>query len=296
MPKVSVIVPNYNHARFLNQRLQSIFNQTFQDFEVILLDDCSADNSLEVLDHYKNHPKVSQFVVNKKNSGSPFKQWEKGIELAKGEFIWIAESDDYCELQFLETLVPVLDTQGNIGIVFSNSNWIDSSGDIKDTLSIYQKSFFKKGLTEIKEELIYRNTIQNVSSVLIRRSILEQSSTEYCKYRACGDWILYVEILNKSDLYFEEKRLNYFRWYHDNTSNKSESKGLWIIEGIDTLSMARKNIIFNYFEKDKITSFWSKRINKLRKSIPCSMKLFILTNLKLFTFSPYHYLKYFFVK
>ncbi len=71
MPRVSVIVPNYNHGKYLPLRLESIFNQTFQDFEVILLDDCSSDNSREILELYRNHPKVSTIIYNKRIRGSP---------------------------------------------------------------------------------------------------------------------------------------------------------------------------------------------------------------------------------
>ena len=78
-PKVSIIVPNYNHARFLTQRLESIFNQTYQDFEVILLDDGSTDNSVEILEKYGKNDKVSALIFNIENSGSTFKQWVKGI-------------------------------------------------------------------------------------------------------------------------------------------------------------------------------------------------------------------------
>lgn len=62
--KVSVIVPNYNYARYLPIRLESILNQTFKDFELILLDDASTDNSIQILENYRNHPNVSQLVVN----------------------------------------------------------------------------------------------------------------------------------------------------------------------------------------------------------------------------------------
>jgi len=91
-PLLSIIVPNYNHAVFLPQRLDSIFNQTFQDFEVILLDDQSPDNSVEILQQYaqKYRDKVAHFITNDQNTGNPFVQWKKGIELARGEFIWIA--------------------------------------------------------------------------------------------------------------------------------------------------------------------------------------------------------------
>lgn len=79
MLKVSVIVPNYNHALFLEQRIESILNQTFQDFEVIILDDCSTDNSKKIIEKYRTHPKVSKIIYNDVNSGNTFKQWNTGI-------------------------------------------------------------------------------------------------------------------------------------------------------------------------------------------------------------------------
>ena len=91
---VSIIIPNYNHAKFLDERIQSVLNQTYQNFELIILDDKSSDNSVEVINQYKDDPRVSSIIINKDNSGSTFKQWYKGIEIAKGEIIWIAESDD----------------------------------------------------------------------------------------------------------------------------------------------------------------------------------------------------------
>ena len=65
MPKVSIIVPNYNHSKFLEKRLDSIFNQTYKDFEIILLDDCSTDDSLKILNEYVTRPNVSYLIVNK---------------------------------------------------------------------------------------------------------------------------------------------------------------------------------------------------------------------------------------
>ena len=95
--KVSIIVPNYNHEKYLDERIQSILNQTYQDFEIIILDDCSTDNSKFVIEKFRNNEHVSHIVYNEQNSGSTFKQWERGFELAKGELIWIAESDDSCD-------------------------------------------------------------------------------------------------------------------------------------------------------------------------------------------------------
>ncbi len=96
MPTVSVIVPNYNHARYLRQRIESVLRQTYQDFEVILLDDCSTDDSRSILSSYAGDPRV-RMEFNEVNSGSTFKQWNKGVRLARGEYVWIAESDDYAD-------------------------------------------------------------------------------------------------------------------------------------------------------------------------------------------------------
>src|ERR1700746_3879780 len=109
MPKVSVIVPNYNHARFLQKRIDSILNQTFQDFELILLDDCSTDVSRAILSQYANDPRV-RLEFNAMNSGSTFKQWNKGVRLARGKYVWIAESDDYADERLLQRLVDALET------------------------------------------------------------------------------------------------------------------------------------------------------------------------------------------
>ena len=105
--KRSIVVPNYNHKRFLLQRLDSILAQSLQDFELILLDDCSTDGSQTILEKYARYLRV-RLEFNEVNSGSPFKQWNKGVQLARGKYVWIAESDDYADLRLLERLVAIL--------------------------------------------------------------------------------------------------------------------------------------------------------------------------------------------
>ena len=127
-PLVSIIILNYNHEKFLNQRINSILNQTFQDFELILMDDKSSDNSLKILNKYTNHPKVSHIVVNESNSGSPFKQLVKGLNICKGSFIWIAESDDYSEPDFLEKTIGLFRKDNKLSLVYTDSKIVDVSG------------------------------------------------------------------------------------------------------------------------------------------------------------------------
>lgn len=166
-PKVSVIIPNYNHARYLDQRIQSVLNQTYPDFEVIILDDCSTDNSLEVIDKYKDNPKISQIIVNEKNSGSTFKQWDKGFNIARGNIIWIAESDDYCETDMLERLVECWKIYPQCSVIQAASRYVDEFGNIiSDCENCMEGIVYEKGYDAIKRHMVCSNYyIPNASAV-----------------------------------------------------------------------------------------------------------------------------------
>ncbi len=128
-PKVSVIIPNYNHARYLEARIESVINQSFQDFEVILLDDASTDDSKQIIEKYRGHPRV-QIILNDKNSGSAFIQWRKGVGHSSGAYVWIAESDDIADLNLLETLVQILDANPDVVLAYCQSSYINENGEV----------------------------------------------------------------------------------------------------------------------------------------------------------------------
>lgn len=220
MPNISVIVPNYNHARFLEQRITSILDQTCQDFELILLDDASTDNSRDILIKYLNHPKIGSYCFNEVNSGSPFKQWIKGIGLAQGEYIWIAESDDYADEHLLKRLSEVLDQNPSVNLAYCQSWQVDANGDVSE-LPIYRSSylnpdrwshsFTNNGLDECKQCLCLTNTIPNASAVVFRNSISIDMLDSLEKFRLCGDWLFWFYLLKKGDIAFIAESLNYFR-------------------------------------------------------------------------------------
>lgn len=234
--KVTVIVPNYNHGNFLTTRIESILNQTFQDFELILLDDCSKDNSKEIIEQYRSHPKVSHIILNEVNSGSTFKQWEKGIALAKGEWIWIAESDDYCEPILLETLINNAQSSANIVVSYCQSYLVDEYnnqiGDMTshtDSLDRYRwkADFFNEGYKEIEGYLLYKNTIPNASAVIFKKSAYAAADKSFKEMKLCGDWMFWVQLLTIGDIIFCGRPLNYFRTHAATTrafSSYSKSK------------------------------------------------------------------------
>jgi glycosyltransferase involved in cell wall biosynthesis len=218
MPEVSIIVPNYNHGRFLEERLESIFGQTFQDFEVILLDDCSTDNSVEILKKYAGHPKVREFRVNDHNSGSPFKQWRQGIALAGGEYIWIAESDDYADKNFLATLVPALKSNPRLGLAYCQSKVVGENSEIIGEYSSYSFScperwkndFTNSGTDEICSYLLRINTIPNASAAIVRKAALADIIVPD-NLKTMGDWYVWLKVLSRWNVFYTAKPLNCFR-------------------------------------------------------------------------------------
>lgn len=221
-PLVSIIVPNYNHDKFLDERLKSIFNQTYSNFEVILLDDCSTDTSQTILSKYHKYPRVSYYIVNKINSGSPFKQWKKGIELAEGDYVWIAESDDSCAVDFLENLVKSLTPEivlaycnsrniNDIGDDLGMNNWAASFDRLKWT-----NSYINHGGNEVKHYMRFRNCIPNASAVLFKKSAVDDSFFSN-DFFYCGDWFFWIQLLKKGKVAYSNKQYNFFRKHNDTT-------------------------------------------------------------------------------
>ena len=178
-PLISVIVPNYNHARYLRKRLDSITYQSYSNIEIILLDDASTDDSREILADYAANDSRIHCHYNEKNSGSPFRQWQKGIDLACGKYIWIAESDDFADLNFLETLVQKLEKNPTVGLAYCSSWQVDESDRVirllepwanESNAQRWTEDFINEGKSEIREYPLIGTNIHNTSAVLLRRS------------------------------------------------------------------------------------------------------------------------------
>ncbi len=230
MPEVSVIIPNYNHGPYLKLRIDSILTQTYDDIEIIILDDCSSDNSAEIIEAYRNHPKVSHIVFNEVNSGSTFKQWTKGINLAIGKWIWIAESDDWAEKTFLETFVPVFTNPKNVSIAFCQSHVINGEGKIIKTSTNETLQELMTGLEFIASRLIKRNVIINASMCVFRKENYYSVSYKHTQYKFIGDWLFWIEMAARGDVFISGKVLNYFRKHSGDVTSKAYKTGTYFLE------------------------------------------------------------------
>lgn len=271
-PKVSIIIPNYNHESFLKQRIESVLQQTVQDIEVILLDDCSTDKSISVLNTYKEHPKVTQVVLNTQNSGSPFKQWQKGIALAKGEYIWFAESDDYCQLNFLEEILAVFHKNLNLGIVYAQSNDVDEHGKklfsrlnyTQDfSPNIWENDFECEGELFVKEYLQIKNVIPNASAVVFKKSLVKSDkvfSNSLLQMTMCGDWLFWIQLAKQTKIGFIAEPLNCFRQHSGVTRNHSNitRKKTRLLEESVLRSFLQEKNVFNTSLETLLYQKWFK--------------------------------------
>ena len=243
MPAVSVIVPNYNHARFLRQRIDTILAQTFQDFELILLDDCSTDESRCILEQYASDPRV-RMEFNEVNSGSVFRQWNKGVRLARGEYVWMAESDDYADERFLKRLVSVLDQEPAAGFVYCRSwqvtedNRVDGYGDwyldIVDP-NRWKADFCVEGREQFPGYFGRCCVVPNASAALFRKAIYERLGGADERFRVCGDWKVWTAMALAGKVGFVNEPLNYFRRHNASVIHKSAQDASKVIESLDVV-------------------------------------------------------------
>lgn len=237
IPRVSVIVPNYNHSNYLTRRIESILQQTYENFEIILLDDASSDNSCKILRGYAGHSKVSHLIENKENSGNTFAQWAKGVSLATSEFIWIAESDDWADPEFLENMVPLLEGDDSLDAAFCRSRKVDQNdqdlGLWKDHFTVSIEDDHRvKYLTSssLIDVMLDGNCIPNASAVLLRRQAFSLLDDEIKTYRLNGDWIFWIKVIESGRICYCPKPLNWFRSHSANVRSRVESTGKNLLE------------------------------------------------------------------
>lgn len=208
---VSAVVPNYKYEAYIGERLRSVFDQDYPLREVIVLDDASPDNSVaEIKRTAEAAGRIIDLHVNTTNSGSPFPQWRKGVELAQGEYVWIAEADDLADPAFVSRLVEQMQLAGSV-IGFTDSRQIDEvsaalGNSYKPYLNqiepgAFDTSFDMDGREFLARYLSVKNVIMNVSGVVLHRQTLlaafDAVGDELRNYSVAGDWRLYAEICSR---------------------------------------------------------------------------------------------------
>ena len=237
--KVSVIVPNYNYAKYLRRRILSIGQQTYPIYELIVLDDASKDASKTVIkravaeaSRLKPNMKI-KLIWNKENSGKAISQWIKGVEAATGDYIWIAEADDVARKDFLDEVMRGFEQDEDVVLAYSESAIINKYGILmmpnfrrsrdREGTGHFKNSYIRSGKKEIEEIMAIRCTIPNVSAVVFKNTpefhkYLKQAE----KFKQVGDWYLYVKLLEGGKIFYNKRSLNLFRVHGESATNRGK--------------------------------------------------------------------------
>lgn len=231
--RVSVVVPNYNYAHYLKERLDSIVQQRYPIYELILLDDCSTDGSAQIIREIAADLNVdTRLECSEANSGCVFAQWDKGVRQASGELVWIAEADDLSDPDFLLEVMRGFDYP-DVVMSYCESRQIDSAGlaigkNYLDYVSDVDPNrwltrYIADGTEEITEALSVKNTIPNVSAVVFDRTAmikaLDAAGSLASHFRVAGDWRVYVEILSQGRIAYSPRSANLHRRHQRSVTN-----------------------------------------------------------------------------
>ncbi len=247
-PRVSIVVPSYNCGPYLDQRLASIAAQSFKDIEILLLDDCSQDDSREKLAEFASTHPEARLQFASANSGSAFKAWKRGIDLAEGELIWLAEADDWCEPDFLERLLPAFLVSG-VRLAHGRSIPTNRQGEVAgDYNDLYLKriapdrwttSYTAPAAQEMRLGLGRANSIPNASAVIVTKAAAVRAAEIAESFKLAGDWAFYVSAAFGGRISYVHEAMNYHRRHDQTVTNSIEGSEVYFQELADVGALVR---------------------------------------------------------
>jgi len=213
MPKVSVIMASYNHEKYVSQAVQSVLDQTFQDFEIVITDDASQDHTAAEIGKFTD--RRIRFFQLPSNRGQ-FVATNHCLRRAQGEYVAILNSDDFFLPQKLEEQVRFLDTHPDVAAVFTQARIVDDQGRrVRD-----RKTFVSRNMTRYERlnRFFYRGPRLCHPSVLVRRQCHEVVGGYDERYAQMADYDLWIRICLRYDIHILPEELTAFRWLPENTN------------------------------------------------------------------------------
>ena len=226
-PTVHAIIPSYQHAAFIEERIRSVFAQEYSHIRVTVIDDHSMDNSDEIIRKLQEEFEFD-YIRRDQNSGTPFSAWEYAAQNTTEDLIWICESDDAADSMFLASLTKLMLSRSSAKVAYCGSWLVDADGAKIGSTTDYhsehfhpnrwRNAFFSDGKSELKRFLRFGMIVPNMSSALIDRDVFRKAFTPNIKdYRLAGDWLFMGQAMCHGDVVFTPKLLNRFR-SHEQTS------------------------------------------------------------------------------
>lgn len=238
-PLVSIITPVYNAERFLSDTIKSVQNQIYKNWEILLIDDCSKDNSAQIIKEFQKYDNRIKYIKLKKNSGASVSRNE-GIRNAKGRFIAFVDSDDIWKPEKLEIQIKYM-LKENLGFTFTSYRYMKENGELTNKIA--------KAPSKINYNGLLKNTIIGCSTVVIDREIVDYF--EMPLVRRGQDTATWLQILRKEKYAYgiEQDLVNYRLVGESLSSNKIKAlKRTWnTYRNVEKLGLLKSSYVFCFY-------------------------------------------------
>jgi glycosyltransferase involved in cell wall biosynthesis len=239
---VSIVMPAYNHARYVAAALDSVVAQTHGNLEIIVVDDGSTDATAAILDDYAarctTHPIT---VVHQANAGA-HEAFNHGLALARGEIVALMNSDDLYAPDRLEKVIAQMDERG-AGLGFSATRFIDDAGQEIAATDPYAKQL-RKAIAEAGRVpdplyvLFYNNIAISTGNFVLRRELLERTGG-FCAMRVCHDWDFLLAASYAAPITMVDEPLYVYRLHGTNTFARARLQAAFELEQLLTRFFSR---------------------------------------------------------
>jgi glycosyltransferase involved in cell wall biosynthesis len=261
-PKVSVLIPTYNYARYLDEAIQSVLDQTFDDFELVIVDDQSKDNTDEVVSKYLHNPRVS-YHKNPVNLGLA-ENFNKALEYANGEYIKYLLADDKLEPTLLQKFVDVMENHPSVSLTTSYSSNFGSVNKVRK-LPMEGLQPGRKAILECLRNG-KGNWIGEPSVVMFRKRDLHVGKFD-TKYICLVDLDMWLRLLTVGDCYIIPEVLSHFRVHNVQASNKNSIRN-WFDEYYFFRDVKKKNPYNVQMDELDIDNVIKRKAKKCVKRLP----------------------------
>lgn len=259
---VSIITSVYNAENFLEETIKSVIEQTFKNFEYILVNDASTDNSLEIMQRYEKQDKRIRIIQLENNSGGPARPRNTGIENAKGEYIAFLDSDDIWSPEKLQIQIDTIEN-GNYDIVHTYANTIDIKSKIIGTFDNQRRYRFLKYFIK-KSSIIYFSNYININSVLMKKD-MNIKFREDKPMVAIEDWMYWIEnIIAPKKVFLVEKYLIQYRINFNSISDRKSDKSLRKIFYMYAILLVENKISYFQFAFAYLINFARIGLKKIK--------------------------------
>ena len=231
-PLVSVVIASYNYGDLIEKRIESFLNQTYENIEIIVLDDCSTDNSRDEIEKFRSDNRI-RIIYNDENLGW-IRNSNLGLRMSKGEYVLFGNCDDVASRDLIENLVRPLNEDKSVGVCFCESELIDYFGNqIGSDRESRDRRFIHSTQSDCKIErmdmasfLSHSCVIPNLSAALFRREALALTEGFSSRYSICSDWNLFIELSLNWDYFYILRPLNKFRQHKKNIRSSVKESAL----------------------------------------------------------------------